>query len=112
MPVRFESELDPLLILKPPLLANFSIRNDPLSNQLTGALYRIVQDETEKIVSVVDVEADEPGVQDVISRYQVNDIPTIVALRSGIPFSRYAPKGDKVDWIELKQWVESVADPK
>ncbi|KAA8916359.1 hypothetical protein TRICI_001502 [Trichomonascus ciferrii] len=113
MPVRHESEFQPLLTLPPPLLANFTIRNDPKSNLLTGALYRIVSDETDKVVSVVDIEADEPGTQELVDRYVVSSIPTVVALKGGFVNGTYDMKDSKqVDWEDLKAWVEKMADQK
>lgn len=113
MPVRHDSEFHPLLTLPPPLLANFTIRNDPKSNLLTGALYRIVSDETEKLVSVVDIEADEPGTQELVDRYAISSIPTVVALKGGFVNGTYDMKDSKqVDWEDLKAWVENMAEQK
>lgn len=113
LPVRQESEFHPLLVLPPPLLANFTIRNDPKSNLLTGALYRIVSDETEKVVSVVDIEADEPGVKDLIDQYAVSSIPTVIALKGGFITGKYDMEDKKeVNWEELKEWVEKMAEEK
>lgn len=70
--VRYESEFEPLLLLKTPLLANFTFRGDPKSDKLTGAFNRIVSEETEFRVSAVDVEADEQGTRELLVRYSVS----------------------------------------
>ncbi|ODQ66254.1 hypothetical protein NADFUDRAFT_50175 [Nadsonia fulvescens var. elongata DSM 6958] len=114
-PVRYEHEFDPLLPLPLPLLVNFTVRNDPVSNKLTGALHRIVTKETEKCCRLVDVEADEPTMRDIMLKYQINNIPTIMAINGGLPKSYYVPTEFKnnheaeVDWEKLKAWVEEVA---
>lgn len=69
--IRYQSEFEPLLLLKTPLLANFTYRGDPRSDKLTGALNRIVADETEFRISLVDIEADEPDIRDLMLRYSV-----------------------------------------
>lgn len=110
MPVRYESELEPLLLLKTPLLTNFSINNDHTSTNVSKALGEIVERQTKARVSTVNIEADEPGVRDLLTKYGVSHIPTIVALRGGVPFDRYVVK--EYDYEDLKNWVDKVGDPK
>ncbi|CDO56448.1 conserved hypothetical protein [Geotrichum candidum] len=114
-PVRYESEFEPLLLLKTPLLANFTFRGDPKSDKLTGAFSRIVSEETEFRVSAVDVEADEQGTRELLVRYSVTELPMIVAFRGGVPYAKFTlpkdfTKDSEIDWIALKAWIESVAD--
>jgi hypothetical protein len=110
IPVRFETEFEPLTLLKSPLLANFSIHNDRLSTTVSKDLAEIVVNQTETIVSAVDVEADELGVRELLTRYGVTHIPTIVALKGGVPFDRYEVKN--YDYEDLKRWVDKVGDVK
>ncbi|GME85822.1 unnamed protein product [[Candida] boidinii] len=117
--IREKSELQPLLITKQPLLLNFVNRGETSSNKLTGALQRIVSLETDKLVNMVDIEADEIGNRDLLIDYQVNKIPTIVALKNQLPRGSYCdealienPESQDVKWQELKAWVESHADEK
>lgn len=109
MPIRFESELEPLLLLKTPLLANFCIHTDRLSTTVSKDLNDIVEKQTDAIVSAVDIEADELGTRELLTRYGVTQIPTIVALRGGIPFSRYRV-GQDYDYEDLKKWINEVGD--
>lgn len=69
--IRYRQEFEPLTILPTPLLANFTYRGDYKSDKLTGAMNRIVSEETEYRISAVDVEADEEDVQELLSRYSV-----------------------------------------
>lgn len=105
LPVRNEQEFAPLALLGGPLLANFTFRNDPKSTKLTGVLHRIVES-TSASVSLVDVEADEPGVRDLLVRYNVASIPTVVAIKGGQPMAYYSPK--EIEWDDVDKWVESV----
>lgn len=72
--IRYESELEPLLLLKTPLLLNFTFRGDPKSDKLTGPLIRIVSEETDFQVSAVDIEADEEDTRDLLLRYSVSSL--------------------------------------
>lgn len=45
----------------------------------------------------------------------MNDIPTVVALKGGIPIGYYTlPKDfssdDEIDWAGFKLWIESMAE--
>jgi hypothetical protein len=106
-PIRFESELEQLLILPNPLLANFAIQNDPRSDQLSEYLTRIIKD-SPAAVSLVNIEAEEPGVRDLLSTYMIDKIPTVVAIKGGIPISRYVPVGEQVDFEKVKDWVSKI----
>jgi hypothetical protein len=117
LPVRFENEVDNLLLIKRPLLMNFTIRGDPYCNKVTGALQRIVAYETDKKVNMVDIEADFPETRDLVPRFGVKNIPTIVAVRKTFPVDYYVdrnllenPAGEP-DWQKLKAFIEKNADP-
>jgi thioredoxin-like negative regulator of GroEL len=116
LPIRFENELEDLLLIKRPILLNFTIRGDPYCNKVTGALQRIIAYETDKRVNMVDVECDEPGTRDLLPRFGVKNIPSVVAVRKGLPVSKYVDQGlldnpdSEVDWQKLKQWIEENAD--
>lgn len=117
LPVRFENEVDDLLLIKRPLLLNFTIRGDPYCNKVTGALQRIVAYETDKKVNMVDIEADFPETRDLVPRFGVRNVPTIVAVRKTFPVDYYVdtnllndPEGEP-DWAKLKEFVERNADP-
>lgn len=116
LPVRFENELDDLLLIKRPLLLNFTIRGDPYCNKVTGALQRIIAYETDKKVNMVDIETDEPGTKALISRFGVKNIPSVVAVKKQLPEAWYIdeklktnPEGE-VDWDKLKKFIEDNAD--
>lgn len=106
--VRRQNDFEPLTSLPNPLLANFCIYTDPLSLQVSDALKSIVNDETPFPVSCVDIESDEPDVQDILRRYAVNRIPTVVALRGGNPVSYFTPKN--LDNLEqnLRNWIAEI----
>ncbi|ANB11593.1 hypothetical protein AWJ20_4413 [Sugiyamaella lignohabitans] len=113
VPLRYESELETLLVLPTPLLANFTGHHDPLSKSLTEQLEKIVLNETSKTVSLVDLEADQPEIKGLLNRYMVKSIPSVVAIRGGIPISQFTPsrsnnEPQEVDYEQLKQWVESI----
>jgi len=119
LPVRYEQEFEPLLLLNTVLLANFTVRNDPIANKLTAALHSTVIKHAEEYqnsenriaVSVVDVEADEPGVRDLVIRYQIHRIPTIVAFKSGLPYATYTLNNSSVvDERDLKDWIDTIDD--
>lgn len=118
LPVRFENELDDLLLIKRPLLLNFTIRGDPYCNKITGALQRIVAYETDKKINMVDIECDEQGTKDLLPRFGVNNIPTVVAVRKTLPVDKYVDENllndpeNEIDWIKLKNWIEKNADDK
>jgi thioredoxin-like negative regulator of GroEL len=99
-------------VLPVPLLANFSYSNDQVSAALSKELVEIVQYDTDSSISLVNVEADEPGVQELLQRYRISQIPTVIALRGGNPVSRYTVPGNTVDGInreQLKAWIEDAA---
>lgn len=73
-PVRYDYEFDSLALLPTPLLANFTLRGDVASDRLTAALIRIVSYETEKEISAVDIEVDEPTTRDLMYKYNVSII--------------------------------------
>lgn len=117
LPVRFENEVDDLLLIKRPLLLNFTVRGDPYCNKVTGALQRIVAYETDKKINMVDIETDQPDTKDLLPRFGVKTIPTIVSVRKTLPVDQYVdqnlldnPDGE-VDWIKLKEWIEKNSDP-
>lgn len=116
LPIRYKEELHPVLIQKLPLLLNFTVRGNEQCNKLTGALQRIVSLETDKRVNMVDIEADEPGTLDLLTEYRVTEIPTVVLLRKQLIVDHYTVPdlmkntSSEVDWIKLKDWIESVAD--
>jgi hypothetical protein len=112
LPVRWEQEFEPLTALPVPLLANFSYSNDQVSAALSKELVEIVQYDTDSSISLVNVEADEPGVQELLQRYRIMQIPTVIALRGGNPVSRYTVPGNTVEGInreQLKAWIEDAA---
>lgn len=74
VPVRYEQEFDSLALLPTPLLANFTLRGDAASDQITGALIKIVSYETEKSISAVDIETDELTTRPLMERYGVSNI--------------------------------------
>ncbi|ESW98309.1 hypothetical protein HPODL_05240 [Ogataea parapolymorpha DL-1] len=120
LPVRNRSELQPLVPLHSPLLMNFVFRGDTASNKQTGALQRILTYDIDdsKLVSMVDVECDEPGNKGLLLDYQVTRIPSIVCLRNQIAQGTFVddklienPEGE-VDYERLKKWVESQAAEK
>lgn len=46
---------------------------------------------------------------------KVTELPTIVAIRGGIPYATFTlpaefTKDSEIDWQQLKAWIESVAD--
>lgn len=117
LPVRFDHEVDPLLLIKRPLLLNFTVRGDPYCNKVTGALQRIVAYETDKRINMVDIEADFPETRDLVPRFGVRSIPTIVAVRKTFPVDYYVdrklmddPEGEP-DWLKLKEFIEKNSDP-
>lgn len=96
-----------------PLIMNFTMRNNPICDKLTGALNRIVMLETDKKINSVDVETDWPETKEVVLRFGVNNIPMLVAVRKSFPVDYYVPKdlgADEVDWYALKMWIEKNAD--
>ncbi|KAH3684799.1 hypothetical protein WICPIJ_004228 [Wickerhamomyces pijperi] len=119
LPVRNESELSDLLLIKRPLLMNFTVRGDPYCNKVTGALQRIItfeMEETKKKINVVDVEVDDPGTKELLLRFGVKNIPTVVCARKTLPVDWYVdekllkdPKAE-VDWEKLKAFIEKNAD--
>lgn len=72
MPVRYESEFDNIALLPTPLLANFTLRGHSQSDQLTGAIIKILSYETEKSISAVDIETDEATTRPIMERYGVS----------------------------------------
>lgn len=108
-PVRQESELERLLTLPTPLLTNFCIYNDPTSKTLSRTLQYVVERRTSNHVNMVDVEADEPGVKDLLPRFMVSNIPTIVAIRGGLPIDKFEVKtGEPITEESVKAWVDQV----
>lgn len=66
---------------------------------------------------MVDVEADFPETRDLVPRFGVRNIPTIVAVSKTFPVDYYVdrnlmenPDGEP-DWAMLKEFVEKNADP-
>lgn len=58
---------------------------------------------------MVDVEADEPGVRDLLPRFMVSNIPTIVAIRGGLPIDKFEVKtGEPITEEAVKAWVDQV----
>lgn len=116
LPIRFEDELSDLLLIKRPLLLNFTVRGDSYCNKVTGALQRIIAYETDKRINMVDIEVDEPGTKDLLPRFGVKDIPCVVAVRKTLPADWYVdeklkadPTGE-IDWLKLKAFIEKNAD--
>lgn len=104
--VRNEFELNSLLILPNPLLANFGILTDPKSKKVSEALSRLVP-ASEKPLSTVDVEVDEPGNAGLTQRYLISKLPTIVALEGGEPVSRFSPQNSDGEELEkeISAWI-------
>lgn len=73
-PIRYDYEFNSLALSKTPLLANFTLRGDPKSDALTGAMIKIVSYETDYSISAVDIEVDEPTVRELLERYAVSFI--------------------------------------
>ncbi|ODV97024.1 hypothetical protein PACTADRAFT_32521 [Pachysolen tannophilus NRRL Y-2460] len=115
LPIRYADELYPILMQKPPLLLNFTYRRNPECDKLTGALQRIVALETDKKINLVDIEASEPGTRELMLEYRVDHVPMVVALRKQLIVDSYIDKNltqdpnKEVDWINLKNWIENIA---
>ncbi|KAH3900712.1 uncharacterized protein SCODWIG_00701 [Saccharomycodes ludwigii] len=119
LPVRNDNELNEALMqsYKVPLILNFTMRgsNNVRCNDLTGALTRIVLtelDQPEYLINFVDVETDYPETMDSLLRFGVNNIPTLVAVKSTFPIDWYVPPSDKSKyeyWEDLSEWVKKNA---
>lgn len=61
-------------------------------------------------VSAVDVEVDEPDTRDLVQRYIVSKIPTIVALHGGEPVQSLEPQAMGREELEheILKWVEKL----
>lgn len=113
--IRNENELTNTLITagKTPVVLNFTVYNNAICDKLTGALNRIVMLETDRKIHTVDVETDFPETNDLLVRFTVGDIPSLVAVRRGFPVDWYIPENlrtSEVDWIGVKEWIERNAD--
>ncbi|QLG70413.1 hypothetical protein HG535_0A03520 [Zygotorulaspora mrakii] len=113
--VRNENEMTDTLIAsnRVPLVMNFTIRNNESCDILTGALNRIVMLETDKKINCVDVETDWPETKEILLRFGVHDIPSLVAVKKSFPVDYYTQKhlmNGEIDWYSLKSWIEKNAD--
>jgi len=109
--VRQEWELNQLLTLPNPLLANFCILTDEKSQNVSEALKNVVESGKAALpVSAVDVEVDEPDTRDLVQRYIVSKIPTIVALHGGEPVQSLEPQAMGREELEheILKWVEKL----
>ncbi|ODV62835.1 uncharacterized protein ASCRUDRAFT_27827, partial [Ascoidea rubescens DSM 1968] len=119
LPVRYKEELYPILAIHDrPLLLHFTNRGDRNCNKLTGPLYKIIINDLEddkKKLNLVDIECDtmEQGIKEIMLDYNVNRIPSIIAVNKSIKMDEYIVKNlneiKEIDWNELRKWVESVA---
>lgn len=108
--IRQELELNQLLSLPNPLLVNFCMYTDPKSKAVSEALKKIVESqETHKPVSSVDVEVDEAGTRELLQRYLVSRIPTIVALEGGERVDALEPSAfEPFLENEINHWIKSL----
>ncbi|CCH62860.1 hypothetical protein TBLA_0I02020 [Henningerozyma blattae CBS 6284] len=108
LPVQNEDELSNTTISsnKVPLILNFTTRNNEKCDKLTGALTRIVLMETEKRINAVDVEVDWfENVNELLYKYSVRQIPTLIAWKDFNRIDEYVPK-DNFEWYDLKAWID------
>lgn len=104
--VRHYDEFESFIRLPQPLLANFCILTDPFSKQVSSELKDIVNQGAK--LNCTDVEMDEPDVQEVVQRYAISSVPTVLAFRGGYEFSRHIPRNTP-DWQQdLRNWVQSL----
>lgn len=109
--VRQEWELNQLLSLPNPLLVNFCMYTDPKSKAVSETLEKIVRSqETHRPVSSVDVEVDEQGTRELLQRYLVSRIPTIVALEGGERIAALEPSAFELPSLEkeIQSWIETL----
>lgn len=109
--VRNENELTNTLIAsnRVPLILNFTTRENELCDSVTGALTRVIW-ETDKHINMVDVEVDWfPDMNKIMSSYNVQTIPTLVAWKNFTILSQFSPKKG-FSWDELTNWVEQNGD--
>ena len=111
--IRNEFEFNPLLTLPNPLLANFCILTDPKSQTVSSVLEELVKSNSSKVpISSVDVEVDEPGNSELMQRYVVSSIPTIVLLEGGQRIQNFVPKGESSEDLkkEIGDFIDSIKE--
>lgn len=109
--IRNEYELNQLLILPNPLLANFCMLTDVKSQSVSSVLEKLVKANDSAVpLSSVDVEIDEPGNAELMQRYLITNIPTIVHLEGGQLISRLVPKGETEEELneEIREFIGGI----
>lgn len=63
-------------------------------------------------ISSVDVEVDEPGNSELMQRYVVSSIPTIVLLEGGQRIQNFVPKGESSEDLkkEIGDFIDSIKE--
>lgn len=109
------NELHNYLLIKQPLLLNFTVQADPQYNVSTKLLFDILANK-EKYpldsdvfpVHLVNITCDSLEAKDLMLTYGVNKLPTLVRLFKQLPVDYYVPKGNEFKEAELVEWLKNI----
>lgn len=106
------SELQDLILIKHPLILNFTVSGDPRCNKLTSILFDVLANKDKYPldtfeVHLANITCDEPEAKDLMLTYGVNKIPSLVKLEKQLPVDSFVPNVDSVSEETIQEWLKT-----
>lgn len=107
------TELGTIVLLKEPLILNFTYPGDTECNKVTQELFDVLGDaskfplDVSKPVDLANIACDGAGGRELMQTYAVSKIPTLVLLKKQMVADKFVPNTKNVG-DELVLWVKSI----
>lgn len=94
--IETNSELSNLILVKQPLILNFTVQADPTYNELTSSLFNVLSDKSkyplgDYEVHLANITCDAPESKDLMLKYGVGKLPTLVRLEHQLVIDSLSP---------------------
>lgn len=105
-------ELQDLILVKHPLILNFTIQGDHNCNKLTSILFDVLSNKDKYPlgdfeVHLANITCDTSDTRDLMLSYGVNKIPSLVKLDKQLPSDSLVPNLDIINEEVVKDWLRS-----
>lgn len=108
-----DSELSTILLTKDPLLLNFTHPGDKRCNAVTQALFDVLSDskkyplDASKSVELANVDCDYEGGRELMMKYAVGKVPSVVLLKKQMVQDRFDPPKENIEQ-SLVEWIKGI----
>ncbi|EGV63933.1 hypothetical protein PSN45_003990 [Yamadazyma tenuis] len=110
--VTSHNELNDLILVKHPLILNFTVQADPNYNKLTSTLFDILSDKSKYPlgdfeVHLANITCDSLEAKDIMMTYGVNKLPSLVRLEKQLVVDVISPNLDTVSDQTVIEWLKT-----